>query len=609
MGTDVSDAIKTLREKYHLAHVDGAVDARLGSLAQALASLDTSPTRREALGTDGERWQGLDLWRAFDLERIEERAAQHYEKHERHVNWLEWARNVLILLPVAITWLSLSLATASYADLLRRQPRLSLQPFLLLWQQGFGESAPKGWLTFSNVALGDFVLLLGVVALTVRVQHHFGVAQQDARNRAADLRRELDHVLWQANCLLEPLRQSAMEQCTREMVTRIENVATHSNSKMQEFTDRARDLIAEIETLARERQDEIGSLKQFARDLKSGTAAFDRAAKHLVSAADKGNDIHQDLAAAVRGVESQVAGHNGYQGKLQTQMDLLRAHFDTLAATEAVLAQNIEEAASTLATSTTRCDAQVARLSDALTGLEGTTTGIGTTFAQMLTPIEGVISGMAAAAAGLEGTRSTQERLLSAALERQGRMLDAQGRTLNDLLTTTLHSHGAVAGDLQTAARAAQGAADGLTNTVTPLREMSISLGNTSTSLATASKHTEGYEKSLRAAMEDQKRIVAALSNSTSEVARLLGEVQKAQGDNARANQVFLSALSTLSRQLEDLQGQVALESSRLVTPQAFTDAFTAAWRHVQGDWIGASRTAASGGTERRGVLSRLFGS
>jgi hypothetical protein len=58
--------------------------------------------------------------------------------HSRFWVVLEVLRNVLVFAPIAVTWFGLSLAAGAYADLIASQPGLVSQPFLLLWQQGFG---------------------------------------------------------------------------------------------------------------------------------------------------------------------------------------------------------------------------------------------------------------------------------------------------------------------------------------------------------------------------------------------------------------------------------------------------------------------------------------
>lgn len=91
---------------------------------------------------------------------------------------VDLVRNLLIFAPIAVTWFGLSTASDAYMRVLESDPDLVTQPFLLLWQQGFGGTTP---LTFGRLALIDAALILIVIGLSI-VLH----TQQDAREDAAD---------------------------------------------------------------------------------------------------------------------------------------------------------------------------------------------------------------------------------------------------------------------------------------------------------------------------------------------------------------------------------------------------------------------------------------
>ena len=117
----------------------------------------------------------------------------------RGVPGLEGWRNVLVVLPLTVTWLSLGLAALAYEE---SQPALakvyksSVEPdFFQLWQQGFPQlSAVHLWgrvipltlggtriLTFTDVALLDVAVLLLMLALTALSQIIIGLAVSRAR--------------------------------------------------------------------------------------------------------------------------------------------------------------------------------------------------------------------------------------------------------------------------------------------------------------------------------------------------------------------------------------------------------------------------------------------
>ena len=104
--------------------------------------------------------------------------------HSRFWAVLEVLRNVLVFAPIAVTWFGLSLAAGAYADMLAARPELVSQPFLLLWEQGFGG---RLLFNFGTLALID-ASLIGVLILLSFVLH---------------MRSELTDVAFQTSVLLK----------------------------------------------------------------------------------------------------------------------------------------------------------------------------------------------------------------------------------------------------------------------------------------------------------------------------------------------------------------------------------------------------------------------
>src|SRR5258707_10624074 len=95
-----------------------------------------------------EAWAATNVQQMIDVHTI---AAQMRAKDtpSRALRALEWIRNVLIFLPLALTWYGISQAVSSYAsDITDIQNNHKLSPdeiarqiqtpFLYLWQQSFG---------------------------------------------------------------------------------------------------------------------------------------------------------------------------------------------------------------------------------------------------------------------------------------------------------------------------------------------------------------------------------------------------------------------------------------------------------------------------------------
>lgn len=147
--------------------------ARLGEPLgeRAATELGSACARLRKSGASGaaDRLAGIDdLVGRLDFPALEkladpEGAADEIAaSQQRPVRRAHMWRNIVALLPLLITWLALGLASSEYNRYLTAHPASTTQPFLLLWQQGFGGRYP----TFLDVALLDFVLLVVVIALT-----------------------------------------------------------------------------------------------------------------------------------------------------------------------------------------------------------------------------------------------------------------------------------------------------------------------------------------------------------------------------------------------------------------------------------------------------------
>lgn len=127
------------------------------------------------------------------------------------LRFLEWTRNLLIFLPLVLTWYGISNAVNSYytfVTVVRNNPaadQAQIQlPFLYLWQQRFGGYLP-GWLTLGNLAFYDFILLFLLVILTaiVNVRTHLRTSRKE--QEAELLQEELTDALSDASlCLTRP---------------------------------------------------------------------------------------------------------------------------------------------------------------------------------------------------------------------------------------------------------------------------------------------------------------------------------------------------------------------------------------------------------------------
>lgn len=117
------------------------------------------------------------------LDEFEEAAANTGSFWER-VPALNLWRNILTLVPLLWTWWSLWRSTSAYQSEVHLHPSMAYQPFLILWENGFGQGF---WPSFSTVAFGDVFLFGCIIALTWRINDRERKAQQFAREFVAEM--------------------------------------------------------------------------------------------------------------------------------------------------------------------------------------------------------------------------------------------------------------------------------------------------------------------------------------------------------------------------------------------------------------------------------------
>jgi uncharacterized coiled-coil DUF342 family protein len=151
----------------------GPEAARQLALACAQLRSAGAPTYADRLA-DIDKRVGPDEYRILrklaDPELAEDELAT---TRQRHVRWAHTARNVLALAPLLLTWFALGVASWEYKDYLQSHPGQYNKPFLLLWEQGFGNGP---LMSFAAVALYDVALLFAVLAATLWV--HYAEARE-----------------------------------------------------------------------------------------------------------------------------------------------------------------------------------------------------------------------------------------------------------------------------------------------------------------------------------------------------------------------------------------------------------------------------------------------
>jgi chromosome segregation ATPase len=167
----------------------------LPTTKSALFELAESPSlveRRDSLlelagaidDEDAHIWAKVDLFAAFGEDAVSVPGA---DRRDSQITVWEWARNVLVLFPLLITWCGVALASYQYGQLTQlagsghAQPGIqdvAKRPFIALWEQGF-DNIPglsediwrslAGWFDLTMVASLDLVAIVLVIVASVRV--------------------------------------------------------------------------------------------------------------------------------------------------------------------------------------------------------------------------------------------------------------------------------------------------------------------------------------------------------------------------------------------------------------------------------------------------------
>lgn len=109
--------------------------------------------------------ENLAIWAGMDP--FEYLPQPHPTLGSRMFSWAKTAasiRNVMVFVPVAITWEAVSKATVAFAKFVETNNATTVN-FLEFWQNGY-DVLDKFW-TIGNVASLDFVIILGVIALSL----------------------------------------------------------------------------------------------------------------------------------------------------------------------------------------------------------------------------------------------------------------------------------------------------------------------------------------------------------------------------------------------------------------------------------------------------------
>ncbi len=261
----------------------------------------------------------------------------------------EVVRNVLILMPIVLTWAGMFYAALGYQTVIARQPDLASEPFLLLWEQQFrGLLGPPlsyfGLLRLSNVAIVDVCLLLVVGVLTAFIQREVSVRQHWRQVQQRTLTARLTNALGSAH--LELTRRSMLPA----LVDSFQRTATALTAELK----------AEREHLIRisdDRERDRAAMRSVTQDFKVGAVDMVRAAADYSAVASQ---LDRTVGAIRAEVEHSTAATDQLVSAIKVQLTELTHNHEVATGNAAAVGglakamiQTLEQVLPSVATLTT----------------------------------------------------------------------------------------------------------------------------------------------------------------------------------------------------------------------------------------------------------------
>src|SRR5215207_7923631 len=288
----------------HLEEMAGTlepVDARAADRMRGLA-------RAVATDEGRQRWAEVDLRRVFNTERLAYALALEREGGYAHstIAGADRLRNILVLVPILLTWFALAEAARAYNRFLALSPDEVRQPFLLLWERGFGGQASGFAPSFSTVALIDAVLIAIIIGLTLYSHGRREAREEKIDQTAERFQSDIDNVL-------------ADDRGSRPalLARGIERLVDRFEQNSQELLTRIRVEHDRLEQLATRREREFADFGVFASGMRAGaeethrllvelrqvSSGLSTALEDLTSEVSSSVDQGRTLLKAVQGLE------------------------------------------------------------------------------------------------------------------------------------------------------------------------------------------------------------------------------------------------------------------------------------------------------------------
>ena len=311
----------------------GEVDSKSAQRLEDLASsLETDESRL--------RWADVDMRQAFNTEQIAHAYAVKGEGGyvPAIVDRVDRLRNMLILLPILLTWFALFEASRNYARFIADNPEQISKPFLLLWEENFAGTAPFWSPSFSALALTDAAIIAFIIFLTF-----YSHGRREAREEAIDksavaFQTELDNVLAEATVALAPDRAGRPAMLARS----VHRLADRFDNSSQELLTRLKAEHDRLASIANRREREIADFGVFASGMRAGAEETHRVLLEM-------KQLSTGLQSALEDLASEVSASGETQRALQKSVASLERLTSSGMQSDAALTRKLSEAAEALA--------------------------------------------------------------------------------------------------------------------------------------------------------------------------------------------------------------------------------------------------------------------
>jgi len=178
--------------------------------------------------------KNLSTLRSLDTEILANEAITKYQIPSYFIQAIEILRNTLVLVPIALTWLSLSFAVPIFST----QSPSDNNSFLVLWEQGFGGRIPD-ILRFSKVATMDAAIVGIVILITLFINIKTNVIDEANLKKGLTLKQDTDNLimeiegsLYKKYAALAPTEESNLEAIVVQFEKLASNVETQNKGML-----------------------------------------------------------------------------------------------------------------------------------------------------------------------------------------------------------------------------------------------------------------------------------------------------------------------------------------------------------------------------------------